>query len=315
MTYPKRLLISRLSAMGDVAMVVPVIISLNRSYPDVDIFVLSRKKFEPLFNDLPQVTFLEAKVDDVHKGPAGLYRLSKEIMSLKVDAFADFHDVLRTKLVRNLTTGMSISVIDKGRSEKKKLVKNNRFFQPLKHSAQRYLDVLTALGYDLKLEQNEFLQRESISDKVTKHAGIKNSKWIGFAPFAAHKTKSLTVKRAKKILKRITEEFDVKVILIGGGNKEKKKLQLIAGTTSNVFVMAGLFDFKDELRLISNLDAMIAMDSGNGHLSALYNIPTITLWGNTHPFAGFAPYGQPEENQITVNRNQFPLVHYQFLHL
>jgi ADP-heptose:LPS heptosyltransferase len=53
---------------------------------------------------------------------------------------------------------------------------------------------------------------------------------------------------------------------------------------------------------------MIAMDSGNGHLAALYGVPVITLWGNTHPYAGFAPYAQPQENQLTANREQFPLL-------
>ena len=72
--------------------------------------------------------------------------------------------------------------------------------------------------------------------------------------------------------------------------------------------LAGLTSFENELTIMSQLDAMIAMDSGNGHLAALYGVPVITLWGNTHPYAGFAPYGQPEKNQLTVDREKFPLV-------
>ena len=50
------------------------------------------------------------------------------------------------------------------------------------------------------------------------------------------------------------------------------------------------------------------MDSGNGHLAAMYGIPVITVWGVTHPYAGFAPFLQPEENSITADREQFPLI-------
>ena len=52
----------------------------------------------------------------------------------------------------------------------------------------------------------------------------------------------------------------------------------------------------------------MAMDSGNGHLAANYDIPVITLWGVTHPYAGFVPFGQPMEHQIVSDRKQYPLI-------
>ena len=67
-------------------------------------------------------------------------------------------------------------------------------------------------------------------------------------------------------------------------------------------------NFKEELQLISNLDLMLAMDSGNGHLAAIYGVPTITIWGITHPYAGFAPFGQPEENSLLADRTKFPFI-------
>ena len=72
--------------------------------------------------------------------------------------------------------------------------------------------------------------------------------------------------------------------------------------------MVGRLSFADELALISHLDLMLAMDSGNAHLAANYGVPTLTLWGVTHPYAGFAPYGQSEENSLVADRNQYPLV-------
>jgi ADP-heptose:LPS heptosyltransferase len=53
---------------------------------------------------------------------------------------------------------------------------------------------------------------------------------------------------------------------------------------------------------------MISMDSGNGHLAAMYGVPVITMWGVTHPAAGFVPFGQSVENQIVSNREEFPLI-------
>ena len=72
--------------------------------------------------------------------------------------------------------------------------------------------------------------------------------------------------------------------------------------------VAGKLDFKDELALISNLELMLAMDSGNGHLAAMFAVKVITIWGVTHPFAGFVPFHQPEDFQLTADRDQYPKI-------
>ena len=63
-------------------------------------------------------------------------------------------------------------------------------------------------------------------------------------------------------------------------------------------LVAGKLSFSEELDTISNLDCMISMDSGNAHLAAMYGVKVITIWGVTHPFAGFAPFHQPKEYSL-----------------
>lgn len=305
---PKRLLVVRLSAMGDVAMTVPVIIALARAYPEVKFFMLSRKRFQHLFTSIPQVHFIEADLDGLHKGVPGLYRLSKTVLEYNIDAIADLHNVLRTKVLRSFLFNIDSAVIDKGRADKKRLIKDPDFFEPLPHATDRYAEVFKTLGYQFDLQKDEFLSASPLSKTVLEATGPKQGRWIGVAPFAAHTTKALKVNRAKKLVQQLAALENIKVLLLGGGQEEIKKLQLVAATTKNVTVVAGKLSFKDELNLISHLDVMIAMDSGNGHLAAMFQVPTITLWGNTHPYAGFAPYAQPQENQLTADRKRFPRV-------
>jgi hypothetical protein len=40
----------------------------------------------------------------------------------------------------------------------------------------------------------------------------------------------------------------------------------------------------------------------------MFGIPVISLWGVTHPYAGFVPFGQPNSNQLVSNRGEFPLI-------
>ena len=67
-------------------------------------------------------------------------------------------------------------------------------------------------------------------------------------------------------------------------------------------------EFKEELVLISNLDAMLSMDSGNGHLAANYGVPVVTLWGLTHPYTGFAPVGQAPEHWLLPDLQKYPAI-------
>ena len=308
MPLPQRILVIRLSAMGDVAMCVPVLLALKRDYPSVEIVALSRKRFRTILEHIPDISFIEADVDGAHKGVTGLYQLSKEVKAVKIDAIADFHNVLRSKILRTFLRGISKAKIDKGRDEKKKLVNDSSFFKPLKHSTERYADVLRELGFKIDLKNNEFLPKQIVLPHLHDKIGVNTSKWVGFAPFAAHQNKAITVEKATEIVTEIAVNSQVTVLLFGGGKKETALLHNIAGNHNNVINLAGTTDFKNELAVISNLDAMIAMDSGNGHLAALYGVPVITLWGNTHPYAGFAPYAQSVDNQLTASREQFPLV-------
>ncbi len=113
----------------------------------------------------------------------------------------------------------------------------------------------------------------------------------------------------EEVIKKLVKHQEFKIFLFGGGEKEVLTLEAIAQKFGNNLVnLAGKLSFKEELAVIANLDVMLAMDSGNGHLAANYGVPVVTLWGVTHPFAGFAPYGQPKENSLCADRDKFPLI-------
>lgn len=70
-----RILIIRFSALGDVAMTIPVVHSLAVQYPQLEITVLSRAVWQPLFQGLPaNVSFIGADLTGKHKGLWGCRR-------------------------------------------------------------------------------------------------------------------------------------------------------------------------------------------------------------------------------------------------
>lgn len=311
MSKPKHIAIIRLSAMGDVAMTVPVIKIFSETYPNVKLTVISRKFFQPLFEGIPNLNFLEANVYEKHKGISGLIKLSKEALAMEIDAVADFHNVIRSKVISQYLNlkGLKIAVIDKGRKEKKALTRtNNKIFKPLKTTHERYADVFRKLEFPINLDKSTPFPKKDINQKLIKIIGSKPQKLIGIAPFAAHQGKEYPFQLMKQVFQLLNETGKYRILLFGGGKKEIKKLETVADEFSTMVNVAGKLDFTEELTLISNLDLMISMDSGNGHLAAIYNVPVLTLWGVTHPFAGFIPFNQPMENQLISNREKFPLI-------
>ena len=76
----------RLSAMGDVAMTVPVIRALVEQHSTVKITVVSRPFFKPFFDGIPNVAFFGVDLNQRHKGFLGLTRLFSDLKKLNVDA-------------------------------------------------------------------------------------------------------------------------------------------------------------------------------------------------------------------------------------
>ncbi len=299
----------RLSAMGDVALAVPVLEAFTTRYPDVQVTMVSRPFFRPLFENIPQVSFFEFDGKSRHKGFRGLLRLYRDLRSREVDTFADFHNVLRSKVVRLLyrLSGHKTAVIDKGRAEKKALtspVKTN--FRMLRHASERYADVLRDLGFALELPAVVQNHPTAISPEILEVSGSKSGTWIGIAPFAQHQGKVYPLDLMEKAIQSLSTQPGYKIFLFGGGKQEKEALSRLAGNAENILNTAGKLSFSNELQLISQLDLMISMDSGNGHLAAIMGVPVLTLWGATHPFAGFLPFGQPIENALMADRHRYP---------
>lgn len=304
----KHLLVIRLSAMGDVSMAIPVLSALEKQHPNLKTTVLSKPFLKPLFDGLKNVTFYAAEVNGKHKGFFGIYKLFKELKSLNIDAVADLHNVLRSKILRTffkLATA-KVAFVDKGRSEKRALTQSkNKVFKQLKTTPERYADVFRNLGFDLDLSSPEFPPKKELTAEILEIAGIKTTKWIGIAPFAAYNSKMYPLDLMEEVIAELSKQ-EVKILLFGGGKEEIELLENLANKFPTVINVAGKLKLNQELSLISNLDVMVSMDSGNAHFSAMLGINTITIWGITHPFAGFAPFNQPFEYAILPDLEKYP---------
>ena len=311
MSKPKHILAIRLSAMGDVAMTVPVLRALVLQYPDVKITVVSRPFFQPFFDGIPNVDFFGVDLKERHKGFLGLLRLFSDLRKLKIDVVADLHNVLRSKVVRTLfaLSGKKVAATDKGRAEKKALTSlTNKVFAPVKPMVERHIDTFKQLGFSIDLSNPQFPEKAILSEEILSITGIKKKKKIGNATFAQYESKVYPLDLMQKVIDGLAENKNQKIFLFGGGEKEIQLLNQLQSQHENVIVLAGKLKFKQELEVISNLDVMLSMDSGNAHIAAMLGVKVITLWGATHPYAGFKPFNQPDDFCLTSDRAKYPLL-------
>ena len=292
--------------MGDVAMVVPVLRALTTQHKNIQVTVLTRKFFEPFFRNLPNVSILEADVKNTHKGIFGLYKLSKSIRKTGITQVADLHNVLRSNVLKTFLIDKPFIQIDKGRKEKKQLT-SGQVFKQLKTTHKRYADVFSQLGYTVDLSNPTFEPKAEITPELQQLIGFSSDKkLIGIAPFAAHKGKMYDINQMEKVIDVLSKEHQI--ILFGGGKKETDILNSLQDKFTNVISVAGKINLNQELDIISNLDVMLSMDSGNAHIAAMFGIQVITIWNVTHPYAGFYPFNQPENNALLADRNKYPKI-------
>lgn len=302
-----RILVIRFSAIGDVAMSIPVVYSLARQYPEHEITVLSRDFLAPLFLTVPpNVRFMGVDLKGKYNGFAGLSRLFTELKAGDFDYVADLHDVLRSRYLRMRfrMAGVATARIDKGRCGKRKLVRRYfKVFRQQETSFSRYEKVFEKLGFPVSAGfVSVFKKGKGDFSLIEGLTGAKDGqKWIGIAPFAKHKGKIYPLHLQEQVVAHWASDKRVKLFLFGGGKEEEA---LFADWErrypGSVFRLKGL-DMHAELVLMSYLDVMISMDSANMHLASLVGTPVLSIWGATHPYAGFMGWKQNPANAVQVD--------------
>ncbi|WP_424004065.1 glycosyltransferase family 9 protein [Maribacter sp. IgM3_T14_3] len=307
----KHILVIRLSAMGDVAMTVPIILGVLTKYPHLKITVLTKAFTAPIFENIPNVSVFKADVKGKNKGILGLWKLYKELKALQIDAVADLHNVLRSSILKQFFKFSTIPFIqvDKGRTAKKALINPNRTsFKPLPTTFERYAVVFSKLGYPVIISEMETLSKRLIPNSVKSLINPEEKVIIGIAPFAAFSGKMYPQLLMEEVLSTLNLSNKYQIVLFGGGKKEIEVLEKWEAQFNNCYNAAGKLSFSDELSLISNLNLMLAMDSGNAHLAAMFGVQTVTIWGVTHPYAGFSPFNQPASNALISDRKKYPAI-------
>lgn len=308
-----RLLVTRFSAIGDVAMTVPVVKALAMAYPDMRIMVVSRPFAKAFYESLAEnVEFHALNLKEPrYKGLLGMEHVYQDLRALNPDAMADLHDVLRTKYarLRMRMAGIPVSVIDKGRKGRKELVRLDgkvKTQQPT--SFEKYKAVFNRLGLDFPLGDDKtpavcldtYCPGEKAAALIAS-VRAEGMKAVGIAPFAAHQGKIYPIEKMEQVIKLLTSAYpQLKILLFGGGSDKVVFDKWCEAFPNAVFASELCQNMREELAVMRHLNCMVSMDSGNMHLASLVGTPVVSIWGATHTLAGFYGWQQNTADIVEI---------------
>jgi heptosyltransferase-2 len=285
-----RILILRLSSIGDILLTTPFLQQVRNRFKQAHITYVVKKEFSDLLKYNPHINHL-IKFDSSF-GIAGLLDLARELKENEFDIIFDLHKNLRTNRLTSLYKQDKVSKIVKDKFKRWLLIHLKiNLFKKIRTAPQKYLQ--TGLDYNIE-DNNEKLQiflNDDIEQQVNElliNNNLHKGNYLCLAPGAAHYTKMWPLEYVEKLISKISNASDNKIVLIGGPNEKDILSQY--NTNNNIINFCGETSLLQSAGILKYARGIITNDSGLMHMAAAVDIPIVALFGSTTEELGFFPY-------------------------
>ncbi len=269
----RHVLVLRFAALGDVATMSSVLMRRAALNPDCQFTILTHPMLMPLFSGASNVRAVPMDKS------LGIWRIFRDLNRLRPTHVVDGHNNLRTICLRILffMTGRKVVYLHKYRRSRRRLTRyEHKVLEPMIPWWRVYDRMLDKCGL-----------AGGVRELPVLHAAEQKETYrIGVAPFANYKGKIWPLQRMEEMVRRLSSGGRCRIYLFGGAS-DRQFLDGWAGEIQGVVNVAGTMSFADELELIRSLDLMVSMDSANMHFASWAGVPVVSVWGATHPYAGF----------------------------
>jgi lipopolysaccharide heptosyltransferase II len=299
MIAPEKILIIRLSSIGDILLAAPLVRVLRARFPSSHIDFLVRKEYAELVRynkNLNRIVEFDTKT-----GISGLCKLKKQLRAEHYDLVLDIHNSLRSRYLRMLLGVEYIAVINKRIFARTMLVKfKKNYYRGFVSVADRYIETVNKFGVRNDNAGLELHIPDEIKSRVAMRmaaSGIDRSKKImGVCPSAKHTTKCWPQERFAELGIRLANDYGAKIILFGGP-ADKERCGAITNAINKKYGKVCVVDLSGELSLLETAAAMecctlvVTNDSGLMHIASAMKRKVAAIFGSTVREFGFFPVG------------------------
>ena len=299
MITPEKILIIRLSSIGDIVLATPLVRVVRARFPSSHIDFLVRKEYAELVRynkNLNRIVEFDAKT-----GFSGLRTLKNQLRAEHYDLVLDIHNSLRSRYLRMLIGVKNIVVVNKHIFARTMLVKfKKNYYRGLVSIVDRYIETMNTFGVRNDHAGLELLIPDEVRARVMKRMAVSgvdtHKKIIGFCPSAKHATKCWPQERFSQLGIRLLNQYDATILLFGGP-ADKERCSAIADVINGQTGIGHAVDLSGELSLLETAAAvefctiLVTNDSGLMHIASAMKKKLVAIFGSTVREFGFFPVG------------------------
>ncbi len=275
----KKILVIRLSSIGDIVLTTPVIRCIKVQLPDCQLHFLTKTKYVEVVRNNPYI-------DKLHLLDESLKTTITALRSENFDFVVDLHKNLRSIIIRLALNKPSAS-FNKLNFIKFLLTKLKINIMPDKHIVDRYFDAAKRLNVSYDGQGLDFFLSDEEKNEKLPLPETFRSNYIAIAIGAQHFTKIYPAEKVGELCRLL---YPNKIVLIGGTSDTERGEHIIAMSQGNVINTCGQLSLRQSAMALKNADLVVANDTGMMHIAAALRKPIVSIWGGTVPEFGMYPY-------------------------
>ena len=306
-----RILLVRTDRIGDVLLTTPAIEAVRRKFPMAHIAVMVRPYAKDIVDGNPYID--EVIIYDKYgedKSIIASYALARRLQEKNFDVAVIFHPTNRTHIIAYLAGIPRRIGYDRNfpflLTEKVHHAKQSGKM----HEIDYAIDMLKPLGItdvgQKKLYMPIKRKSENSVNSLFVAEGINtNDKIVVFHPGASCNSKIWPTDRFAEVANRLIQDFNVKVIIVGGENEKDVSCAKMMKDTmlSHAVSFAGKLSISELASCLKRACVFISNDSGPVHIASAVETPVIAIFGRA--LAGLSPHrwGPVGENDIILHKD------------
>lgn len=277
-----RILVIRLSSLGDIVLTQPVLRELRSLHPEAEIHYLCK----PEYAALPKLFGVELTVWEYSKKLGWHFSLLKQ----RYDIILDLHAKLASALVRLMVRGRHKIVYAKQRGLRRRIVRGDKT-AAIESTVHLYCSALERLEPE-RFKSGATLPRPQLDLPTTAEKPIAlplrsdARQLVGLFVGAAHANKAYPMEQWMELLRQAPERYEFWLL---GSAADEPAASRIKEAFPAVTDLCGKLTLAELPGAIAACDIVISGDSGPMHIAAALDKPQIAIFGSTHPRLGFAP--------------------------
>lgn len=287
-TSPKRILIIRLSAIGDVVFASPLVQACKRRYPDAEIDWLAEGVVRPLIVGMPSVgrvilwprqewraLWEEKRLIALFKAVG---RFRRELQSRDYELVVDAQGLLKSAVLAWLT-GCRERVGFNSKEPNGLFLSKRYPKQTTSRISSEYLGLAQELGWDVS--QFDMVLGLKDEDHARAASIAEPRSYIAIAPFTTRPQKHWTPDHWRALITALSAQ-GYTIGCLGGPADRSEAAEMLEGL--NVENWVGSHPLGVSASLVSNATAVIGVDTGLTHMGIAAGVPTVALFGSTCPY-------------------------------